>query len=315
MSKERKRRDKFSPLTIVMLVILSIYCCALLFMMLWAVMQVFKFPLDFNKNPIWFPSNAKGQNGWTTVNFKILAAYTETEWMPATASRPSVSLVQVFINSLTYALGGSVVNAAVTCLMAYLAARYAYTYSKIIYGIVIVVMVVPIVGAQASEIEVLTMLNLYNTRFGFIILKAGFVSMYFLVFYETFKGIPMTYSEAAMIDGASDWYIMTKICLPLVLNVFTTVALITFIQYWNDYQMAMLYMPDYPTLSYFLFQVQHQTQEVYVEGLPFGMKSIRSEFVPIKMTATVVLMTPILIIFIALHERLMGNLSIGGIKG
>ncbi len=315
MSKESKRRDKFSPITVVMLVLLSVYTFALLFMLLWALMQVFKFPLDFNKNPIWFPSNAKGQNGWTFVNFKILAAYTNTEWMPATASQPSVSLVEVFINSLSYALGGSLVNAGVTCLMAYLTARYAYAYSKLIYSIVIVVMVVPIVGAQASEIEVLTMLGLYNTRFGFIILKAGFVGMYFLVFYETFKSMPMTYSEAAMIDGASDWYIMTKICLPLVLNVFTTVTLITFIQYWNDYQMAMLYMPDYPTLSYFLFQVQHQTQEVYVDGLPFGMKSIRSEFVPIKMTATVVLMTPILAIFIALHERLMGNLSIGGIKG
>ena len=315
MSEKRKRHDKFSPLTAMMLVILSIYCVALIFMLFWAIMQIFKFPLDFNKNPIWFPSNAKGQNGFTVVNFKILAAYTQTEWMPVTAKNSSVSLVEVFINSMVYALGGSIVNAGVTCLMAYLTARYAYTYSKIIYSIVIIVMVVPVVGAQASEIEVLTMLGLYNTRFGFIILKAGFVGMYFLVFYETFKGIPMTYSEAAMIDGASDWYIMTKICMPLVFNVFTTVALITFIQYWNDYQMAMLYMPDYPTLSYFLFQVQHQTQEVHVEGLPFGMKTIRSDYVTIKMTATVVLMTPILILFISLHEKLMGNLSIGGIKG
>ena len=315
MSREKVKRDQFSPLTVAMLIILTLHCAALIFMLLWAAMQVFKFPLDFNKNPIWFPSNEKGQNGFTTVNFKILAAYTETEWMPATASNPSVSLVEVFINSIIYAFGGSLVNAGVTCLMAYLTARYAYAYSKLIYSIVIIVMVVPIVGAQASEIEVLTMLNLYNNRFGFIILKAGFVSMYFLVFYETFKGIPMTYSEAAMIDGASDWYIMSKICMPLAFNVFTTVALITFITYWNDYQMAMLYMPDYPTLSYFLFQVQHQTQEVHVEGLPFGMKSIRSDYVTIKMTATVVLMTPILILFISLHEKLMGNLSIGGIKG
>lgn len=315
MSESKRKHDSFSPITILMLVILSIYCFILLFMLFWAVMQVFKFPLDFNKNPIWFPSNEKGQNGWTTVNFKILAAYTNTEWMPATAKNSSVSLVEVFFNTIMYSFGGSLVNASVTCLMAYLTAKYGYAYSKIIYSIVIIVMVVPVVGSQASEIEVLSKLNLYNNRFGFIILKAGFVGMYFLVFYESFKGIPMTYNEAAMIDGASDWYIMTKICFPLVLNVFTTVALITFIQYWNDYQMAMLYMPDYPTLSYFLFQVQHQTQEVHVEGLPFGMKSIRSDYVTIKMTATVVLMTPIMILFISLHEKLMGNLSIGGIKG
>lgn len=313
MSQERKRRDNFSPLTVVMLVILSFYCFALLFMLFWAIMQVFKHPMDFNKNPIFFPSSKAPQKGWTLLNFQVLAAYTETKWLPAMAgATASASMVDVFINTISYSLGGALVNAGVTCIIAYLVARYAYFYSKVIYSIVIVVMVIPIVGAQASEIEVLDMLNLYNTRFGFIVLKASFVGIYFLVFYETFRSIPMTYSEAAMIDGASDWYIMTRICLPLALNVFTTVALITFIQYWNDYQMAMLYMPSYPTLSYFLYQVQNKTQEVHVEGLAY---SIRSDRVTVAMTATVVLMTPILVIFIALHEKLMGNLSIGGIKG
>ena len=312
MSTEHKRRDKFSPLTVCMLVILCIYVAILLCLFLWASMQIFKHPMDFNKNPIWFPTTANGQRGWTLVNFQALISYSETAWMGDGASRTQVGFLEIIINSICYAVGGAFVNAAITCLVAYLAAKYDYAYSKILYGIVIVVMVVPIVGAQASEIEVLTNLGLYNTRFGFIILKAGFVGMYFLVFYETFKGIPMTYTEAAMIDGASDWYIMTKIYLPLVVNVFTTVALITFIQYWNDYQMAMLYMPDYPTLAYFLFKVQSASHKISVTGVNYAIGLDRP---PIKMAATVVLMTPILIIFISLHEKLMGNLSIGGIKG
>jgi ABC-type glycerol-3-phosphate transport system permease component len=287
----------------------------LLFMLLYMVMQVFKFPLDFTNNPIWFPSKKNNQQGFTLVNFEILAGYTQLEWMPSESSVKRVPLTTVVVNSIIYSVGGALVNAMVTCLMAYLTAKYAYFYSKIIYSIVIIVMVIPIVGAQASEIEVLKSLGLYNTRFGFIVLKASFVGMYFLVFYQTFKSIPMTYSEAAMIDGASDWCIMTKICLPLVLNVFTTVALITFIQYWNDYQMAMLYMPNYPTLSYFLFQVQNVRKQVPVNGLPAPMKSITSGETPTKMAATFVLVTPILLIFIALHKKLMGNLSIGGIKG
>ena len=312
MSANKKRRDKFSPITIAMLLILSIYCFILLFLLLWAFMQIFKHPLDFSKNLIWFPSSKAPQRGFTLINLRALFIFAEeSEWMPAGSGNvTNVSLFQVAINSIIYALGGSLVNATVTCLMAYLAAKYAYTYSKIIYSIVIVVMVIPVVGAQASEIEVLTNLGLYNSRFGFLVLKAGFVSMYFLVFYETFKGMPMTYNEAAMIDGASDWYVMTRICMPLAVNVFTTVALITFIQYWNDYQMAMLYMPSYPTLAYFLFKVQHASNNIKVDG-----RSYNPANAPMRMMATVVLMTPILIIFIALHEKLMGNLSIGGIKG
>lgn len=310
MSSENKKRDNFSPLTVIMLVILSIYVALLLFLLLWAVMQVFKHPLDFNKNPIWFPSSEGTQHGFTTVNFGALFAYSEKTWMGDGATRTRVGFVEIILNSVVYAVGGALVNTAVMGLMAYLTAKYEYFYSKLIYGIVIVVMVIPVVGSQASEIQVLDALGLWNTRFGFVILKAGFVGVYFLVFYETFKGIPMTYTEAAMIDGASDWYIMTEIYLPMVLNVFTTIALITFIQFWNDYQMAMMYMPDYPTLSYFLFRVQNSSTPVTV-----GREKILLSGPTVKMTATVVLMMPILIIFISLHEKLMGNLSIGGIKG
>ena len=310
MSSENKKRDNFSPLTVIMLVILSIYVALLLFLLLWAVMQVFKHPLDFNKNPIWFPSSEGTQHGFTTVNFGALFAYSEKTWMGDGATRTRVGFVEIILNSVVYAVGGALVNTAVMGLMAYLTAKYEYFYSKLIYGIVIVVMVIPVVGSQASEIQVLDALGLWNTRFGFVILKAGFVGVYFLVFYETFKGIPMTYTEAAMIDGASDWYIMTEIYLPMVLNVFTTIALITFIQFWNDYQMAMMYMPDYPTLSYFLFRVQNSSTPVIV-----GREKILLSGPTVKMTATVVLMMPILIIFISLHEKLMGNLSIGGIKG
>ena len=312
MKKSKMKHDSFSPLTVFMCIILSIYVVILLFLLLWAFMQIFKHPLDFNKNPIWFPTKKDGQQGWTTVNFNALIAYSKTAWMSSNANRDDVGFVEIILNTLSYSIGGSLVNAAVTCLVAYCAAKYDYFYSKVIYGIVLVVMVVPIVGAQGSEIEVLTWLGLYNTRFGFIVLKASFVGIYFLVFYETFKGIPITYSEAAMMDGASDWCIMARICLPLVSNVFLTVSLITFIQYWNDYQMAMLYMPDYPTLSYFLFQVQNATQKINVSGVNYKIGLDRP---PVKMTATVVLMTPILIIFVALNEKLMGNLSIGGIKG
>ena len=129
MSKDNKRHDKFSPVTVVMLVVLCIYCFILLFMLLYMLMQVFKFPLDFNKNPIWLPTTKDKQIGFTFINFKILSAYTETEWMNDVSKVARVPLTDVVVNSIVYALGGSLMNAAVTCVMAYLTAKYAYFYS------------------------------------------------------------------------------------------------------------------------------------------------------------------------------------------
>ena len=311
MSKSGVKRDKFSPLTIVMLVLLTAYCVMLLFLLLWAVMQVFKPTLDFNRGDIvGFPKSGR----WTLSNFEALFKYAEEyPWLNSAggATRDKVSLWEVIFNSVVYAVGGALVNAIVTCIAAYLTARYNYFYSKIAYAIVIVVMIIPVIGAQASEIAVLKMFGLHNTRYGFLALKASFVGIYFLVFYETFRSIPMTYSEAAMMDGASDWRIMTRICFPLCKNVFMTVFMITFINYWNDYQMALLYMPDYPTLSFFLFQVQNASARIRISAT----ETVITSEAPFRMAATVLLMVPVLLIFIVMHDKLMGNLSIGGIKG
>lgn len=307
MKKKDALREGFSPLTITMLVILSLYVVCLLVLLLWGGMQIFKPASDFKNSPIWFPP----LEDFTFDNFRAMVEYTKMDsWLKAGIKFKTVGFVDIIVNSIIYALGGSFVQTLSMCIMAYLAGRYSYFYSKIIYTVVIVVMIVPIVGSQMSEIEMLNAMGLYDTRFGFIILKAGFVGMYFLVFYETFKGIPMTYTEAAMMDGASDWCIMFRVCMPLVLNVFGTIMLINFIQFWNDYQMALLYMPSYPTLSYFLYTVQTYGFRVKVNG-----KSINTDTVPVKMATTFTLMLPILILFILLNKKLMGNLSIGGIKG
>ncbi len=308
MSKKYSIRAKFSPLTITMLILLSIYVFVLLFLLLWGVMQVFKPWYEMNKNPIWFPSSET----FTLANFKAIVAYTEMSWMPATASVRTVPLLEVFANSILYALGGALVNVTVMCVTAYFVAKYNYWYSKLMLSIAITVMAIPIVGSQMSEIAVLDFLGLYNTRYGFLVLKASFLGIYFLMFYEVFKGMPKTYNEAAAIDGAGDVRIMVQICFPLAINVYTTVLLITFIQFWNDYQVPLLYMPNYPTLSYFLFKVQISSQSIKVPGEQI---SVSTSSVPFKMASTFMLMTPILILFIAFNKKLMGNLSIGGIKG
>lgn len=305
MAKAGVNRDKFSPLTVIMLVVLLAWCFVFLFAMFWALMQSFKVPTEFtyDKKSFW------KFNEITFVNYKYVVLFASGDWMGG-GYKGSPGFGEIALNTFLYSVGGAFLHVVSTCLMAYLAARYNYFFSKIIYTIVIVTMVVPIIGSQASEIEILKNFNLYNTRFAFIVLKAGFIGMYFLVFYAAFKTIPMTYTEAAMMDGASDWSIMVKICLPLVLNVFMTVFLITFIQYWNDYQLAMLYMPGYPTLSYFVFALQMKGR-LQIPG--YGV--VDSRLKPTVLASTFFLIIPIAILFMCFHKKLMGNLSIGGIKG
>ena len=195
----------------------------------------------------------------------------------------------------------------VTCVVAYLCARYENWFSRLVYSIVVVTMIIPVVGSQAADIQMAKDLQLYNRIWGMWVMGSNFLGMYYLVFYSVFKSMPKGYYEAAKIDGANDWKIMTNVALPLVKYTFLSIFLIVFIEYWNDYLIPNLYLPEYKTLSLALYQ-QSQGQELkgdmtYLQQVPYVM-------------ATVLLVTvPVIILFCVFSKRLMGNLSVGGLKG
>ena len=165
-------------------------------------------------------------------------------------------------------------------------------------------MIIPIVGSLPAEITLSKTLGLYNHIYGMWIMKANFLGMYFLIFLAAFNSISMTYTEAAKIDGANNMSIMLKIIFPLVKNVIFTIILINFITYWKDYQTPMIYLNAYPTVTYGLFRV------IFDSSSSAGMVSV-----PIRMTASIIVVMPLIIIFIIFQKRLLGNLTMGGIKG
>ena len=163
-------------------------------------------------------------------------------------------------------------------------------------------MMIPIVGSYPSEINMLQKLGLYNTLVGAWIQKANFLGMYYLVFYAAFKGLAKDYSEAAEMDGASEFTVMTRIMLPLVRNAYFTVFLVKFVEFWNDYQIPLLYLPSRPTLSYGLYYVSNYTANMI-------------STVPMRMAGCIIILIPILVLFIAFNDKLMGNITLGGVKG
>lgn len=292
--KNQWKRDRLSPMTIVLLVVLCLYVAIMLTLFVWAFMTACKDGLfDYSINKTGFP-----QEFYLFKN--IEEVYLLGKMKP---SDTTYDLIMMFGNSFLYAFGCAFARASVTCLMAYLAARYAYKLSKVIYTIVIVTMIVPIVGSLPSEIEIAHALNIYNTIWGMWLMRANFLGMYFLVFYEFFKSLPRSYTEAAEIDGAGDMTIMLKIAFPLVLYTYLSIFLIYFIEYWNDYQIPMALMPYKPTIAYAMFCYANASGVNGLTGAPYVM------------TMAILVLIPILTIFLCFHKRLLGNLNVGGIKG
>ena len=166
---------------------------------------------------------------------------------------------------------------------------------------VIVVMTLPILGNLASEIQVAKMIGVYDNMFGICIMKAGFCSFNFLVFYAAFKGVDEAYREAATIDGAGPWTILFKIVLPFVLPTVFAVGMLQFIGYWNEYYTPMIYLPSHPTIGYGLFR--------------FESNSIKYNTIPIRLAASFIVAAPLTVLAIVFRKKIIGSMTMGGLIG
>ncbi len=301
MKNKTMKNSQDSVMRWILWLFLVVYTISMLLPFAWAIMTSVKSYEDYSifENIIGLP---KGLTFASIIeNYKNAWAYGYADAVVDGEMR-YYTIPQQFMHSILYA-GGCMVTATLTpCLTAYATSRYDYKSSKIIYNTVIVAMILPIVGALPSEIALTKALGIYDTIWGLWLQKANFLGTYFLIFWAQFKMIPHEYTEAARIDGASEFQTMVKAILPLAKSTIGTVALLNFVTFWNDYQIPMIFMPSHPVLAHGMFQFSIRLGQVVSS-------------VPMRISYMIVVVIPILILFLLTHKRLMGNISMGGLKG
>ena len=225
--KDGEGREKFTPLTITMLVVLCIYVFTMVFLIGWTLVTSVKHEWDFADNVLGFPSE---EWGWHFENYKVVFEnffLTVTQMRDGVPTPVDITFAWMFIYAFIYSVGCAFFKALVPMLTAYMCAKFNYWYSKVIHTIVIVTMILPIIGSLPAEIRMAKFFGLYDRLWGLWIMRGNFLGMYFLIFYGGFKALPMAYSEAAKIDGAGNMDVLVKIILPLVKNTFFTIFIFT----------------------------------------------------------------------------------------
>ena len=296
--KSGKIRTRFTPTTIILMSVLILYSVSLLLPILWGLSTSLKTDLDFYLNPLWLPDGWFWNWQWSNYSYAFMNFVVIVE---AGAGFRIIYMEEMFLYTILYALGCAFFQSFVCCVVAYMVVKFDYFFSKVIYTVVIVAMILPIVGSLPSEIQMSRALGFFDTIWGMWIMKSHFLGMYFLVFHAMFRGIPKEFADAARVDGAGNFQVLFSIMMPLVRNTLFTVILLNFIGYWNDYQVPLIYLPSYPTIAYGLYL--------------FNFSTINSlSTIPMKITGCMIMMLPILIVFLIFRNRLIGNISIGGLK-
>ncbi len=336
--KVKKTGKNMNAFVIMLFVILILYVVLFSTLILFGAVNSFKprYQYDSQKDRIGLPdySNPMYQvkeiwNGWSYeenasyfphpfYNFEIVyetvpatkgtkptpyyAGFDLRDKMPKYKWSQNTSFLLIVWNSFFYAFAGSVIIAIVPAVVGYLAAKYPYKFSGLLYGITITVMILPIVGSDPSRVRLMQQLYLFDTMIGDFIVNFTFTNVYFLVFYAYYQGMSGTFAEAAEIDGASQLRTLVSIVLPLAIKMMGTVLLIFFINRWNSYNWQMIYMPNIWMIAYRIYEITSNNPQILKNSTPANL------------AAAMILALPIIVLFVFLKDKIMGNISMGGLK-
>jgi ABC-type glycerol-3-phosphate transport system permease component len=166
-----------------------------------------------------------------------------------------------FRNSAILALGGTALTLAVAPLAGFAFAKLAFPGSQLMLYLVIGTLLVPMVSIIIPEFVNLAHLHLVDSYPSTILLYTA-LNTGFCVFLYTayFRNMPDALVEAALVDGASYLQTYIRVALPVAIPAIITGGVLVFIGIWNDFLIALLFMPrqGHETINVVLATVNSQ---------------------------------------------------------
>ncbi len=203
-----------------------------------------------------------------------------------------------FWNSVVLVVPIVVFQLTVAMLASYGFARYSGKLRSMVFFLYIILMLMPYQVTLVPNYLVSDWLNILDTKWA--IWLPGIFSPFAVYLLTKFmKRIPTSMIEAAQIDGAGEWQIFRRICLPLCKGALASAAILVFIDYWNMVEQPLILLsdPEMHPLSVFLSKIN--SGEI---GLAFAVATIY--------------MVPSLFVFLYGEEYLVEGITYqGGIKG
>ena len=155
-----------------------------------------------------------------------------------------------------------------------------------------------------GDVEVIRVLGLYNNLAG-LILSYMIFTLPFTVWVLTafMRDLPVEIEEAAIMDGASPFVLVTRIFLPLLGPALVTTGLLAFIAAWNEFLFALTFTlsNDQRTVPVAIALITGASEY----ELPWGN----------IMAASVIVTVPLIALALVFQRRLVAGLTAGAVKG
>jgi ABC-type glycerol-3-phosphate transport system permease component len=216
------------------------------------------------------------------------------------AALAAAPLGRFLINSLFIASAITLFQILTAVLAAYALARMEFAGKKIFFALIIATMMVPGEITIIPNYLTVAKLNWIDTYSGLILPFAASGFGVFLL-YQFMRGIPKELEEAARLDGASRLRFLFQFAVPLSMPAIAAFSVYAFVNAWNQYLWPLIIT---------------QSTEMQTVQIGIGMFRSQNESVSwgVIMAATIILVSPMLILFIGTQKQFVRGMTMGGLK-
>lgn len=227
---------------------------------------------------------------------------------PAWGNYVSIFEEQPFARNI---LNSIIVSFTTVAISLFLAVTAAYALGRVYFRgrsalllVVLGVSMFPQVAVLSGMYETIRWLGLYNTLWALILSYMIFTLPFTVWVLTTFmRELPRELEEAAIVDGASSWQIMTRVFMPLLGPALATTGLLAFIAAWNEFLFALT----------FTLTSEQRTVPVAI-ALISGASQFQIPWGNI-MAASVVVTVPLIVLVLIFQRKIVSGLTAGAVKG
>lgn len=287
-SIKRKKRFKLVLLYIFMSILAAIF----LFPMVWMIVNSTKSEAEIysqlNTIQTFIPNFSNIVN-WLDNYVTLFTEYNIWKYM---------------LNSIFYSAMIAIGNVIISSLAGYALAKYHFPGKKLIMGLVIGLVIIPIETTIIPLYTIMHNLGLTGTILAIII--PPIISVYnIFLFRQFFIGLPKEVEEAAMVDGASKFKIYTHVIMPMSKPIVATVATLAFIGGWNEYIWPIMVLPAPTGDGWPLYPIQAALNTIQ------QVQTVTQGQILASLTLTTI---PLLIIYIMAQKYIVEGFTSSAIK-
>ena len=291
-----KKKRYFSRVT--MFILCLIFSLVFLLPTVLTITNSFMSESEINSNYGVVFSSTNGGYVSKQVNLKFIPdKVTLSQYVSGLIKSPEYLLK--FWNSVILTVPIVFLQVGIASVAAYSFTRWRGKIRSGIFFFYVILMLMPYQVTLVPNYLVSKWLGILNTRWS-IILPGMFAPFSVFLLTKFMRRIPYSLIEAAKIDGAGEWEIFTKICIPQCKTALYSIAILVFIDYWNMVEQPLILLEDADSQPLSVFLSNINSGEI---GLAFAMATVY--------------MIPSLLIFLHGEEYLVEGIAANGgsVKG